>query len=213
MAFAFRPATGPGGCPNVALAIVIRRSNFSVFAALIAFPTACLGQSSCLWLNAATASGLLDGPVNVTVRAAKKTPPKGRPANSISSAGPLSADPDSNSYSNAPVDDSDCTFVRKSSGMLAELRIDVHTMSHTAKEYRRYSSRCSHSGMPLKAVGSEAVTCSLPEKSGQLTEEVIGRVRDRAFLIRLSVTHSSTTRELLRDKALKVADQVAGNLF
>jgi hypothetical protein len=191
----------------------MQRSTFAVLAAVAAFPIACLGQSSCLWLNGATASAILDGPVNVTVTAAKKTPPKGRSANSISSAGPLSADPESNSYSTAGMDDSDCTFVRKSSGMSAELRIDVHTMSHTAKEYRRYSSRCSHRGMPLKAVGNEAVTCSLPEKSGQRTEEVIGRVRDRAFLVRLSVTDSSTTRELLREKVRKVADQVAGNLF
>jgi hypothetical protein len=42
---------------------------------------------------------------------------------------------------------------------------------------------------------------------------VVGRVRNRAFIVLLSTSDSSMTQSSLREKARRVAEQVAGNLF
>jgi hypothetical protein len=54
--------------------------------------------------------------------------------------------------------------------------------------------------VPLKAIGSEALACR-----GEAGEQVVGRVRDRAFLVRI------TTND--REKVRKVAEMVAGSMF
>jgi len=54
--------------------------------------------------------------------------------------------------------------------------------------------------VPLKAIGTEALACR-----GETGEQVVGRVRDRAFLVRI------TTND--REKVRKVAEMVAGSMF
>jgi hypothetical protein len=44
-------------------------------------------------------------------------------------------------------------------------------------------------------------------------ERVVGRVRDRAFVVRISTNDRSAQSGALREKARKVAEQVAGILF
>jgi hypothetical protein len=62
--------------------------------------------------------------------------------------------------------------------------------------------------VPLKAIGNEALACS-----DDHAELVVGRVRDRAFLVRLGTNDHSTQPSALREKARRVAEQVAGILF
>lgn len=83
-----------------------------------------------------------------------------------------------------------CTFIR---GAL-ELRIEA------AKDFEAYAATCRSVAVPLKGIGSEAIACR-----GEAGEQVVGRVRDRAFVARI------TTND--REKVRKVAEMVAGSMF
>lgn len=89
-----------------------------------------------------------------------------------------------------------CLFARGAS----ELRIEVKTVNLP------YKPNCAPSPVPLKAIGNEAVIC---ESDG--AQQVAGRVRDRAFFVRL--TSNDIASPALREKARSVAEQVAGILF
>jgi hypothetical protein len=145
---------------------------------LLALPAIGPAAEICPWLNAATAGGVLGGPVAVTVTRAKTG------------------------------DDASCGFIRHDGSMVDELRIEVETMLSPAKDFPSYVARCHAPAVPLKAIGNEAQACS----DGS-AEQVIGRVRDRAFLVRISASGRSPRPDILRDKARKVAEQVAGILF
>jgi len=106
-------------------------------------------------------------------------------------------------------DDATCNFVRRDGSLQFELRIEVETMPSPAKDFASYTARCHSVAVPLKAIGNEALACS----DGQHAEQVVGRVRDRAFLVRVSTSDPSSQPSALRDKARKVAEQVAGILF
>jgi hypothetical protein len=164
------------------------------------FPMLCRAEESCLWLNAATAGGILGGAVSATVSQANAHTPK------------LSANPSVTGYAGNGMDDSDCSFVRQPPSA-GSLRIEVRTMSKPAREFASYTARCGPHAVPLQAIGNEAFACDRKEKSGQLSEQVVGRVRERSFVVRLSMNDASITRSLLREKAQKVAEIVAGNLF
>jgi hypothetical protein len=144
---------------------------------LCLFALTCAAADICPWLNAATASGVLGGPVVMTV-----TPSK-------------------------TADDAACNFVRHEGFRTIELRIEVET-----KDFESYKARCHATAEPLKAIGNEARACS-DDTNDEKAEQVVGRVRDRAFLIRISSTDHSAQPNVLRDKARKVAEQVAGILF
>jgi hypothetical protein len=175
-------------------------------------PALCRAQESCLWLNAATAGGILGGAVTATVSHPKAHSPKLQTANAKSSAGPLSADPEVAGYAGTGMDDSDCTFIRQAPNA-GTLRIAVRTMSTPEKEFASYKARCGSHAVPLKAIGNEAFTCTLNDKPGHLSEQVIGRIRERSLVIRLSMDDPSITQSLMHEKAQKVAETVAGNLF
>jgi len=88
-----------------------------------------------------------------------------------------------------------------------ELRIEVETMRDLSKN--PYGERCHSATAPLPAIGNKAVACS----DGPLAELVVGRVRDRAFAVRLSTNERGTAAGVLREEARKIAEQVAGILF
>lgn len=148
--------------------------------ALACLPLVGQAAEPCPWLNAATAGGVLGGPITraTTTRAA---------------AG----------------DDRSCEFIRQDGSLLFELRIEVETISPAAKDFESYAARCHSAAVPLKAIGNEALACS----DGPLAEQVLGRVRDRVFLIRIGTNDRSIQPTTLRDKARKLAEQVAGILF
>jgi len=106
-------------------------------------------------------------------------------------------------------DDATCNFVRHEGSLLLELRIEVGTMRSAAMDFASYTARCHSAAVPLKAIGNEALACS----DGQLAEQVVGRVRDRAFVVRISTSDRSSQPSALREKARKVSEQVAGFLF
>jgi hypothetical protein len=155
--------------------------GFILPAVLLLGLPACAGQAqeTCPWLNAATAGGVLGGPVAaVTV---KRDPPGG---------------------------DASCEFTRRDGSALFELRIEVETMGSPAKDFQPYIARCHSAGAPLKAIGNEALACR--DEGG---EQVVGRVRNRAFVVRVTTNGRSSQPSELREKARKVAEQVAGILF
>jgi hypothetical protein len=180
--------------------------------AFLSFPMLCRAEESCLWLNAATAGGFLGGEVTATVSPGNAHTPKVQTANAKSGAGPLSANPSVTGYAGNGMDDSDCFFVRQPPSAGA-LRIEVRTMSKPAKEFASYTARCGPHAVPLQAIGNEAFTCETKEKSGRIAEQVVGRVRERSFVVRLSMGGGSISQTLLREKAEKVAEIVSGNLF
>ena len=108
----------------------------------------------------------------------------------------------------AAADDASCDFVRHEGSLALDLRIEVETMRSPTKDFASYAARCHSPAVPLKAIGNEALACS-----DEGAEQIVGRVRDRAFLVRISTSDRSAQQSALRDKARKVAEQVAGILF
>ena len=157
----------------------------------IASPSACLAQAQCPWMNAATAAGFLGGEVQSTV-------------------------------SGVTVDgDATCQFTRQgSSGAGAMLRIAVHTMPHTSQDYAGYLAQCGAGGVALKGIGNQAVQC-IPSSGVSKGEElIVGRVRDRVFVITIKAdwiseppTSPTKTRNPISDDSENIAEQVAGSMF
>ena len=81
------------------------------------------------------------------------------------------------------------------------------------KEFASYRAQCGSDGRPLKGIGNEAIACSVDDKNGHRSGQVVSRVRDRAFVIRVITTDSAMTPDSMSEKARSVAEQVAGNLF
>jgi hypothetical protein len=135
-------------------------------------------ESNCPWLNAATAGGVLEGPVHVTVTKSG--------------------------------DDATCEFARQNSP--EKLRVEVVTMGAARAEMAVYKAQCSAAATPLRSIGSDAVACRTEAKAGEAAEQVAGRVRQQAFLVRVSAG-ADVSRDALREKSIRVAEQVAGNLF
>jgi hypothetical protein len=105
-------------------------------------------------------------------------------------------------------DDATCSYIRHEGSLVLELRIEVETMPSPTKDFASHRARCHSAAVPLKAIGNEALACS--DENG---EQIVGRVRDRAFLVRIATSDRSAQRSALRDKARKIAEQVAGILF
>jgi len=95
-----------------------------------------------------------------------------------------------------------CDFVRPA----AELRIEVTPAA-------RRHAQCPPEAESLKGVGNEAAVCAYEGKPGWLGAQVTGRVRDQAFLVRVSTSDRSMAPKVLQQKARDIAEQVAGILF
>jgi hypothetical protein len=155
-----------------------------LFLVLLAVPAARATAQPCPWLNAATAAGVLDGPVTVSV-----------------------------TYFDQDNTDSACEFTHKTDHTIRTLRIEVETMKDLGRDFPRYLAKCGPSAKPLKAIGNEAVICSISGKNQQIAEQVVSRVRDRAFIVDVLSNGHAPERDAARDKARKIAEQVAGFLF
>ena len=109
-----------------------------------------------------------------------------------------------------------CEFTRPQEAVVHQLRISVSVMTDIARQFLTYLAQCPPNSTPLRAIGNEAVTCSVLGKAGGYAEQVIGRVRDQAFIVTVSSSvrnDPSMTQEMCREKANLVAEQVAGILF
>jgi hypothetical protein len=160
-----------------------RASLTTLFVLVVLFlPAHAEKTQVCPWMNAATAGGFLQGAVTSNVT---------RPANKF---------------------DATCEFVRHDGKILVALRIEVTTMKDTAVEYPSYISKCGTDATPMRAIGNEALVCSLKEKN-QIVEQVVSRVRERAFIVRVSSNANPPEQTELREKARQISEQVAGSLF
>ena len=175
-------------------------------------PAFCQAQQSCPWLNAATAGGILEGEVTMTVFDAHAKASSTQ-ANEVSNAGPLTADPLTANYSGDDMTGVNCVFVRRGGPAVTGLRIGVRTVSESKKEFATDLKHCGVHATPMKAIGNEAVMCGDKAKSGERVEKVVGHVRNQIFSIRISTNNPSITEALLREKIRIVAEEVAGNLF
>ena len=146
-------------------------------------PALCCAEARCLWLNAATAEGLLGGKVQMNI-----TPPTAQ-------------------------GDTTCEFRSPQDATVSLIRIEVHTMEVPSKEFASYLSRCSGTTLPLKAIGNEAVQCVLKGSSTTSEEQIIGRVRDRVFLLSIHRNMSRPPKDGLREDTRNIAEQIAGSLF
>ncbi len=142
-------------------------------------------EGHCAWLNDATASGVLNGPVTLDLET-------------------------------APGDQTICVFTNlKTAKDYSALRIMVQPLTDVTKAIVSRESICTSPAAALKAIGNEAVSCSA-DVGYSRGEQVIGRVRDRLFIVTVSSTMAqdpSMTRPLLKEKARMIAEQLAGALF
>ena len=109
-----------------------------------------------------------------------------------------------------------CQVSRQQGSILRQLRISVSVMSDISKDFPAYLAQCPPTSAHLAAVGNEAVTCSDNSKAELYSEQVVGRVRDHAFVVSVSASvwnDTSMTQEMRRAKANLAAEQVAGILF
>jgi hypothetical protein len=106
----------------------------------------------------------------------------------------------------ATVTSTSCEFVRQYSGHEATLRIEAGPVSAP-------HAQCGSGAVALKAIGNEASACPYQGKQGWIAEQVVGRVRDQAFLVRIGSNDPSADAKVLLEKARSVAEQVAGFLF
>jgi hypothetical protein len=147
-------------------------------------PATCHASENCPWLNAATAAGALNGSVTFTVI-----------------------------HSGEDKQDASCEFTHREGDVLTSLRIEVETMKDPSREFASYCGKCGRDATPLRAIGNEALACSLGGKKKPISEHVVSRVRDRAFIVGVSSSFPSADRGVLREKTEKIAEQVAGFLF
>ena len=109
-----------------------------------------------------------------------------------------------------------CVFSRKKGAVVHQLRISVNLMSDFSKQFPSYLAQCQPKSSPLRAIGNEAVICSIQGKAGHYGEIVVGRVRNQAFVVSVSSSvrdDPTMTQEMRREKVSLVSEQVSGILF
>lgn len=169
--------------------VLRKRAATLLFLFLTSLPAFCAEPKSCPWLNAATAGGFLGGDATLTIKPSSQNK-----------------------------DDFTCAFLHHKGNVTAILRIEVNTLaepmaSHPHNAFELSAKQCGKTATPLTAVGNEALICKRRTKAGALAEHVIGRVRDRMFLLDISSNASHIKEDDLHDKAEQISEQVAGILF
>jgi hypothetical protein len=114
-----------------------------------------------------------------------------------------------------PLGDATCDFVLKQSASTS-LHITVHTMSQIAADYAAFVAQCGGTFVPLRGIGNEAGQCVPDRNRTQEGERIVGRVRDRAFLIAVRRSPPASpvaSKQGLSDETRNLAEQIAGALF
>jgi hypothetical protein len=157
----------------------------AVFVALLATHGTCYAAVHCPWLNAATAGWFLGGEVQVSVTAP------------------------------TPQGDVTCDFSSGQAPRLSTLHIAVRTMDAPSQDFASQLAQCTGTKLPLRAIGTNAVQCVAMNSSTAGEEEIIARVRERAFVlvVHRGGTASPVPKNGLRDETRNIAEQVAGSLF
>jgi hypothetical protein len=165
--------------------------------------SACHAKDMCPWINEPTAAGFLRGDVTTTV------------THTTGGADKAAAAAATATGTSVTVGDAICEFVRHDASGVSKLRIEVVTMSDVAAAYPGFRGKCGADSQPVRAIGNEAVVCGMtgPAAHGGVTEQVVGRVRERAFIVSISSSAAGADQATLRETTLRVAEQVAGFLF
>ncbi len=108
-------------------------------------------------------------------------------------------------------EDGACEFTRQGP-VTYTLRIEVTRMAHLPADFTSWLAQCGAKGTPVRGIGNQAIACDLTQ-AAQLSVQIVSRVRDRAFLVRVTAHKSSAPLQPLREEASNVAELVAGNLF
>lgn len=104
-------------------------------------------------------------------------------------------------------DDGTCDFSGQRGPAAVYLWIEVTTLAEAQ------TPKCGPDPAPLRGIGNEAAVCDYHDKSGKISEQVVGRVRKQAFTVRLTSSDPAARRSDLRTIVSRAAEQVAGNLF
>src|SRR5580698_2232041 len=122
---------------------------------LAPWPAICQMNTGCPWLNVATATGVL--------RSSDHSPM------AILAEGGKVA----------------CDFTYHDATASRELKITVDEVEDVQQAMSAYKARCGSSVTPLRAIGNEAVTCTVDSKGKSYGQQVIGIVRDQIFTVTL----------------------------
>jgi hypothetical protein len=163
---------------------------FSLFLIPLLLPVLGQAEESCPWLDAPTANAALGTTTTGTVTLLDK-----------------------NQLDTDKIGDSICEFTKQRNPLFRQLRIEVRTVADPAQEFITYTAHCSSKPSPVKAVGNEALACALEAKSGQVAEQIIGRLRDRIFVVTLWANESWVSHFVLLAKTYSVTDQVSGAMY
>lgn len=111
--------------------------------------------------------------------------------------------------------ETDCIFRYQKEKSLEVLQVRVLLRQDVSKGIVPQRSTCTGAGTPVRAIGNEALLCA-DDQHSEHGEEVIGRVRDSIFIVRISTTARNDvglSRDVLGQKAKDTAEQIAGALF
>jgi hypothetical protein len=169
----------------------------------VLFGTAGAGSRAkemCPWINEPTAAGFLKGDVTTTI------------THNSTGADKAAAAAATATGTSVTVGDAICEFVRRDASGTTRLRIEVATMSDVAAAFPAFRARCGAGSQPVRAIGSEAEVCDAAMAGNGVAERVVGRVRERAFVVSISAA-TTADQATVRETTLRVAEQVAGFLF
>ncbi len=159
------------------------RLLLAALAGLALFPSPMFCIESCTWINSATASGILGGPVEATV-----------------------------THSGKNKEDGTCEFTRSNGATTSLIYIEVLTGNQSGS-LEKYRAQCMSPATSIQDFGNEAMACAVRRHGGNVSDQIFGHVRDRAFLVRIVTSDKSADPALLREEARSAAGQVVGNLF
>ena len=93
---------------------------------------------------------------------------------------------------------SSCEFTAKT----GRLEIEVLVTAGASERFSKLKAQCKAGAQALPAIGNEAAMCA-----SRAAQEVVGRVRDQLFIIRLKM--NGVKPEALADKGRVLAEQVS----
>jgi hypothetical protein len=108
-----------------------------------------------------------------------------------------------------------CLFRYQKGTAIYSLRISVREIKDVNKSLSADKAKCTSPATSLTAIGNEAVMCAV-DMGPIHWEEVIGRVREKLFVVGVRANtqlDTAMTRDLMQEKVRDVAEQVAGALF
>lgn len=103
------------------------------------------------------------------------------------------------------------TGICEFTGQRGTARLDLWIEVKTLADLRLPA--CGANTEALKAIGNEAVVCGHQPTQSGISQQVVGRVRNRGFTVRITSSDATARPGDLRAAVKRAAEQVAGNLF